>query len=529
MIPLCPLRFASHLFLSFLVAATVLASSPVCNQTCGAGKSAKRVPYPFGFSASCGIELDCVGGEEVDLRIASFSVVNLTWDSVLLRLPAECNRSIEAIAPLFGSNYRPTWRNDLLLQGCPDVLNGCVIPKSFIENRFDVGNCIVEGGHGNISCFSGENGEVEVMDLDVVERTWCQWLFSSIAPVDTDGNTLEFQLLELGWWVNGSCSMSVCHANASCEPAKLEGGSSGIRCKCGEGLVGDGYINGSGCSTVPSGCNVSEYFSGKCGRRKVGSLIAGMIAGASLMAGLVATCYFLRRRTALRKTQISGKRLLCLATGENSVPFYSYKHIEKATNGFSEKQRLGTGAYGAVYAGKLNNDEWVAIKKICETNLAALAIDRIGRGCVEEIIDPFLDPHMDAWTLSSIHKVAELAFRCLAFHRDMRPSMTEVAEELEQIRQSDCCPVDENMRTALSTTSFFSAYSESEKSSLDGSLPTKKPGVTTHKSFVAQRLGDCLSFGGEAKKEESAVSVHVAWDSGNSSPSLSSLLNNVVQ
>ncbi|KAL9681680.1 hypothetical protein QQ045_013467 [Rhodiola kirilowii] len=35
-----------------------------------------------------------------------------------------------------------------------------------------------------------------------------------------------------------------------------------------------------------------------------------------------------------------------------------------------------------------------------EVNLAALAIDRIGRGSVDEIIDPFLDPHKDA-----IHKV----------------------------------------------------------------------------------------------------------------------------
>lgn len=421
----------------------------------------------------------------------------------------------------------------------------------------------------------------------------------------------------------------------------------------------------------------------------------------------MAACYFLRRRTTLRKTQISARRLLCLAAGDNSVPFYSYKHIEKATNGFSEKQRLGTGAYGAVYAGKLNNDEWVAVKKIwcrdtdsveqvmnevkllssvshpnlvrllgcciekgeqilvyeympngtlsqqlqrergvglpwtvrltiatetahaiaylhsavnppiyhrdikssnilldhefnskvadfglsrfgtaetemshistapqgtpgyvdpqyhqnfhlsdksdvysfgvvlveiitalkvvdfsrphSETNLAALAIDRIGRGCVEEIIDPFLDPHMDAWTLSSIHKVAELAFRCLAFHRDMRPSMIEVTEELEQIRKSGCGSVDENMHSALSATSFCSLpYSESEKSSLDGILPMKKPGVTSQKSFVAQRLGDCLSCGGDSKKEESPVSVHEAWFSENSSPSMNSLLNNIV-
>lgn len=68
-----------------------------------------------------------------------------------------------------------------------------------------------------------------------------------------------------------------------------------------------------------------------------------------------------------------------------------------------------------------------------EINLAALAIDRIGTGCLDKIIDPFLLKDKDDWVTSSIHKASELAFRCLAFHRDMRPSMMEVAIELEQI------------------------------------------------------------------------------------------------
>lgn len=71
-----------------------------------------------------------------------------------------------------------------------------------------------------------------------------------------------------------------------------------------------------------------------------------------------------------------------------------------------------------------------------EVNLAALAVDRIGKGCVEEIIDPFLLPDADSWTNYSIHKVAELAFRCLDSIRDLRPTMVEVAEELEYIKNS---------------------------------------------------------------------------------------------
>ncbi|GAB4847068.1 Wall-associated receptor kinase-like 14, partial [Ancistrocladus abbreviatus] len=92
-----------------------------------------------------------------------------------------------------------------------------------------------------------------------------------------------------------------------------------------------------------------------------------------------------------------------------------------------------------------------------EVNLTALAVDRIRKGHVDEIIDSFLEPHRDSWTLSSIHKVAELAFRCLAYHRDMRPSLMEVAEELEHIRLSGWAPIDENMHKASSVASSCSS------------------------------------------------------------------------
>lgn len=59
-------------------------------------------------------------------------------------------------------------------------------------------------------------------------------------------------------------------------------------------------------------------------------------------------------------------------------------------------------------------------RPVNEVNLAALAVDRIGRGCVDEIVDPFLSSHEDEWTKYSVHKVAELAFRCLDSRRDIR-------------------------------------------------------------------------------------------------------------
>lgn len=430
-------------------------------------------------------------------------------------------------------------------------------------------------------------------------------------------------------------------------------------------------------------------------------LSSGIIAGAVLMAFLTFICHVVRRRSTCLKNRMSAKRLLSEAAGNSSVALYPYKEIEKATNGFSESQRLGTGAFGMVYAGKLHNDEWVAIKKIkyrdnnsidqvmneirllssvshpnlvrllgccieqgeqiliyefmpngtlsqhlqrergkglpwtvrltiaaetakaiaylhsavhppiyhrdikssnilldfhfkskvadfglsrlgmteishistapqgtpgyvdpqyhqnfhlsdksdvysfgvvlieiitamkvvdfnrppTEVNLAALAVDRIGKGCVDEIIDPFLEPHRDAWTLYSINKVAELAFRCLAFHSDTRPSMMEVAEELEQIRLSGWATLEENIFASSVVSSCSSPYNGSESL---GSTASKKARIVSQRLVVPPIIDDRPPTS-EEDKESSPVSVQEAWFSEQSSPSTNSLLGNVVR
>ncbi|RWV88307.1 hypothetical protein BHE74_00005608 [Ensete ventricosum] len=147
-----------------------------------------------------------------------------------------------------------------------------------------------------------------------------------------------------------------------------------------------------------------------------------------------------------------------------------------------------------------------------EVNLAVLAIDKIRRGCIDEIIDPYLEPHRDAWTLASIHKVAELAFRCLAFHRDMRPSMPEVADELEQIKFTAWAPADDS--TFLSTASSFCSSTSSCAEKLR----------TASKSRRLALVSSIIQEG----NAESPVSVQDPWLSEQSSPSANSLLGNVI-
>lgn len=670
-------------------------NSSDCESSCGTGKSAKVVPYPFGFSRGCPISLQCnhtVG----DVKIGEFQVQNITPNVIMINILADCNRSIERTKPLFGKNFGPSSNNSLLLQNCDKPLNSCVIPTSSLRRDLKLTNC------GNINydlnCYSQVPRDFDTLGYDNMTSTSCKSVFSSLF-LGWEGSAVSFQFerVELEWWLEGDYN-KLCSNNANSTKVKLWNGKVGFRCHCADGFTGDGFAAGNGCRKV-SKCSASKYMSGECGgTTRVGVLVGGLIAGALLMAGLAFLCYYVRRKSTSLRNRLSAKRLLCEAAGNSSVPFFQYKEIEKATNGFSEKHRLGIGAYGTVYAGKINSDDLVAIKKLrhrdtdsidqvmneikllssvshpnlvrllgccieegepilvyefmpngtlcqhlqqergtglpwtvrltvatetakaiaylhsvinppiyhrdikssnilldynyrskvadfglsrlgmvesshistapqgtpgyldpqyhqyfhlsdksdvysfgvvlveiitalkavdfsrphSEVNLAALAIDRIGRGCVDEIIDPYLDPNRDAWTLTSILSVAELAFRCLAFHRDMRPTMLEVAGELEQIMLSAWIPT---MYMASPSVSSCSSQNGSQKS-LSVSIG-RKAGLARGKLLLPQRTDSLTSL--EETKDSSPVSEQDTWLSEQSSPSTNSLLGNVVR
>ncbi|KAF2309941.1 hypothetical protein GH714_005696 [Hevea brasiliensis] len=365
--------------------------------------------------------------------------------------------------------------------------------------------------------------------------------------------------MDLRWWLQGDkCN---CSNHANCSRVVKTPAGPGYRCVCKDGFLGDGYPAGAGCRKAS--CHLANYLSGQCGgAARIAVLIGGIAAVVAFMVTLGLLCCFIRRRSTAKAKGFT-KLHLAEATGIN-IPIYPYREIEKATNSFSETQRLGTGAYGTVYAGKLHNGLGVAIKRIKhrdgdsidrvmneiklissvnhpnlvrllalkvvdfsrpqnEVNLAALAIDRIGKGRLDEIIDPFLDIHSDAWTLSSVHQVAELAFICLAFDRDMRPSMMEVVAELEQIRLSRWPSIEINCTFSSNETSCSSSSNISEKplSFTDKNTHVENSrGLFTETSSVKSM---------EMAKDNSPVSAQDPWLSEQSSPSSSSRINTVIQ
>ena len=69
-----------------------------------------------------------------------------------------------------------------------------------------------------------------------------------------------------------------------------------------------------------------------------------------------------------------------------------------------------------------------------DISLANLAINRIQRCEVDQLIDPVLGSGSDSEIMRMTTLVAELAFRCLQYDSEMRPTMSEVLEVLEDIQ-----------------------------------------------------------------------------------------------
>ncbi|XP_060214778.1 LEAF RUST 10 DISEASE-RESISTANCE LOCUS RECEPTOR-LIKE PROTEIN KINASE-like 1.1 isoform X2 [Lycium barbarum] len=72
-----------------------------------------------------------------------------------------------------------------------------------------------------------------------------------------------------------------------------------------------------------------------------------------------------------------------------------------------------------------------------EINLSNYAINRILRCAFNELIDRTLGFQSDAEVRRMTTSVAELSFRCLQFDKDMRPTMVEVLETLEEIQNGE--------------------------------------------------------------------------------------------
>ncbi|KAM0902607.1 hypothetical protein ACQ4PT_019198 [Festuca glaucescens] len=657
-----------------------------CLRRCG---GTTTVPYPFGFSAGCPIPLSCDtntstpilpsrGGDNgTSYRVLGF---NSTASTFALTLPSSCSRSVpDARRTLSGANYGVSSRTGLFLRGgCREINStSCAVPVAVMSRLLRTAQCgdnETASAAGAVACVASNSPNATsagvFLQWDKADNTTCDNMLTSALFAETAEGTasLEFGLAELGWWLNGTCGGvgEPCAANATCTNVTTPNGApAGHRCACVAGMDGDGFSAGDGC-----------YLKAKpSSKKKVAFIVGGVLAGVAAAGVLTLLCMVRRRRSGGKgrpgKNRLAAIRLLSEAASSSGVPVYSYNEVVRATNSFSHTHRLGTGAYGTVYVGRLPGSSTaplVAIKRLrcrhddddgravalllneirlisslshpnlvrllgccldrgehilvyelvpngtlahhlhhggdtgdtlpwrarlgvaagtaaavaylhaarppifhrdvksgnillgadlrpkladfglsrggfgpedasrshvstapqgtpgyvdpdyhqsfhlsdksdvysfgvvllelitamrvvdfgrapSEVNLASLALDRIGKGRVEEIVDPALVRHGEEWVMESVRHVSELAFRCLAFDKDVRPCMSEVAEELCRIRDAapdsgmtdpvaNMADQDTTAKKARSPVSVQEVWASDQSSpSTNGSMP----------------------------------------------------------
>lgn len=223
-------------------------SSTKCNRSCGSGgdgtQPAKHVPYPFGFSPTCHIHLNC--SPNGDILIGEFPIQTVTPDSIIINVDAKCDRPVHTLSDIFGKNYAPTTSNGLLLQNCSSKQSSCTLPATeTVQTNFESLGC--NSTSNNVSCYSVNipNGFLSYKNVTMRK---CQYLLSSISvrSINSSEVSLEVQVIQLRWWLEGNCSK--CSDGANCtQIVSPFNGNEGFRCQCNKGLVGDGYRHGVGC------------------------------------------------------------------------------------------------------------------------------------------------------------------------------------------------------------------------------------------------------------------------------------------
>lgn len=349
----------------FLHRITVFGDAEIpCNRTCGS----RTVNYPFGFSSTCPYMLDSDCSESGDIYLRGFLVKGFTDSSIMIQPWQSQNKKPKCyentdILTIFKPQFGLTHRNILLLDNCTN--SDC---KFDIADFRNVGSKYYDGREncstvGLDSCLSNTDGRW--LAWKSLEASKCRYIVSSFIYLTTTYNgsiTFDVDKLELAWWVNGTCLPSSCSAHATCSKFQNPNNNETVhRCNCNPGFEGDGFLQGLGCQEV-SGWKTSGNF-GKPSRAVVA--ICSIIAVSATLVGilLLKRCY--QRSHCAFKTRTSTKRLLSAPGGPLSIPVYTYREMEIATKGFSDKEQLGTGGFGTVYAGKLPGESLVvAVKKI---------------------------------------------------------------------------------------------------------------------------------------------------------------------
>ncbi|KNA16421.1 hypothetical protein SOVF_089270 [Spinacia oleracea] len=262
--------------------------------------------------------------------------------------------------------------------------------------------------------------------------------------------------------------------NSTCRADPSSVGTS--RCFCNSGLHWDG-VNGICAENDVCGNQ------GGCNNSNKAALIAGLVSGiggALILATIVAMYYKRQRRIKEAQERLKKEREEVLNSGGGrTAKIFSGREIKKATNHFSRDRLLGSGGYGDVYKGVLYDGTLTAVKcakgtlgyldpeyyrnyqltdksdvysfgvvllelltsqkaidfhrEADDVNLAMYVKRLVDEERMLDAVDPLLKEGASTLEIDTIKALGFLAIGCLEERRQNRPSMKEVAEEIEYI------------------------------------------------------------------------------------------------
>ncbi|EEF47079.1 probably inactive receptor-like protein kinase At2g46850 [Ricinus communis] len=339
-----------------------------CNEKCGK----LLVPFPFHLNTSCAsvssaFHLSCSISNTLSLNIdsQSYRVIEFFADGILVDFPGSsaCRRYNDLNSFGFSGNgfFGISMDNVIGLYDCEDSS----LCKAECET-IDLSGC---DGNSNASpscCYPlSDHSSWEPGDgFSVFSKYGCRG-FSSWAV--SPGSNTGKRGVKLEWAVPGNSSKKACATNANTVNATIVEG--GVRCKCQDGFVGDGFASGMRClkSCIKNGleANGTECYTKRRSGKTV-SILAGVLGPIFIIASLIALICLMKRPGK------SGAYDPDQAHFHSTISFrkacrtrlFNYQELEEATKGFEEDKNLIHSANGSIYAGVLGDGSHVAVHKV---------------------------------------------------------------------------------------------------------------------------------------------------------------------
>ncbi|CAL5004760.1 unnamed protein product [Urochloa decumbens] len=360
--------------MDLLVVLLILLTAAAATTTAGNGGGRCRhwckgsfAPHPFGFSGDCPILLACNPAITTPLlprstAAAPYPIVSFdsSASTFLVAIAPSCNRSVsETKESLSGAGYGVSSRTGFFLHGgCSrappaNSSSSCSVPSDLMTKLLRKAQC----GAGA----AGGNG------------TAASWTCVSSAPPDpSSAAAARGTLMPL----DAAAAGGRCAVNSTCHDVETPSGAWGHRCACPAGMSGYGFDVGDGCYYGDFRMSPAEY-------------LPPLAIGVSIALLLLLWLWKWRRhntkakimcKTNTNNKQAShgGARLFRgvlvvddveLEEGVTGPKRFCYDELAAATRNFSDDRRLGSGGFGSVYRGFMEDtNRDVAVKKVSKTS-----------------------------------------------------------------------------------------------------------------------------------------------------------------